>query len=856
MSAQDQRPRFYEGQTLGAADLEAVVGHAGVHDARHLLGGHAWGIASGLQLVERRAEAGGDEVDVFIEPGVAVDGFGRSIVLTAPQPVPASKFAGFIYDATLDADGKGRLVAVWLRYAETLSAAPRAGFGACLSGDTRARVQEGFEIVVGMRGREEQHAAVTVAGSGLRVAPDAARVHPGSRVFYDESVPHQTFPDPPFDHWLIPLGFVRWLPVNGGPGHFVRRDDSDAANRDRDRNRRFRRYVGVVAEEILAADQALRVRDRSRPPSPTFVYPAAADPAETDPALLPASDLLFVEGATRVEGDLRLVGGALDLLSADGTDRGTPMRLTRAERPLIGGGSRPALEARIGTAAQSGRRFAVGPVDDGGKLVEKLSVLAEGNVGIGEAAPTERLHVVGNRILLEQGTKRIALRTDGASVGLQSDTDSLYLRASGAAGKNDIVMNHGDHDGNVGIGVESPSHKLHVDSVTGLRQNALYLSGDVESACLAYNAHRNAADSAFELPDAAHKAIRLDLHEQHGVPQLEVLSCFSGNPLQWRSHLRVDGKSGHVVLSPDAGRVGIGTRAPVGKLSVESEQANQGRISLFTAEADFVYDGGSDGRFVFQDNGGTTIFQGGAIGINETAPQARLHVSAGPVGDSANLNAHVAIVENTSTATTANVLALRVGAAAPKNTNNFITFFRGDTPIGSIEAATANSVVLRTAGADFAECLDHAEAAAEFEAGDVVGIHEGRASLRTAGAQFVSAITARAAVLGNHRSEAGAAQAPVAFVGQVAVKVRGPVRAGDWIAPSGLADGTGIAVPGGSLASDPPAQLLGQAWSSSDDPGVKRVNVAIGLGGAAPLAALLREIDTLRGELRALRESR
>ena len=105
MTVQDQRPRFFEGQYLGAADLEAAIDYVRLQQARHLLGGHTWGIAAGLQLVERAAAGGGGGVDVLIEPGFAWDGFGRPILLASPQRVPEALFADFRYDAALDADG-------------------------------------------------------------------------------------------------------------------------------------------------------------------------------------------------------------------------------------------------------------------------------------------------------------------------------------------------------------------------------------------------------------------------------------------------------------------------------------------------------------------------------------------------------------------------------------------------------------------------------------------------------------------------------------------------------------------------------------------------------------------------------
>ena len=72
----------------------------------------------------------------------------------------------------------------------------------------------------------------------------------------DESIPQQSFPDPQNRaRWLIPIGYVRWLPVQNQPGHFVARDDSGAGGlpKDSDQIRIFRRYAGVVAEKKMDA---------------------------------------------------------------------------------------------------------------------------------------------------------------------------------------------------------------------------------------------------------------------------------------------------------------------------------------------------------------------------------------------------------------------------------------------------------------------------------------------------------------------------------------------------------------------------------------------------------------------------
>ena len=108
----------------------------------------------------------------------------------------------------------------------------------------------------------------------------------------------------------------------------------------------------------------------------------------------------------------------------------------------------------------------------------------------------------------------------------------------------------------------------------------------------------------------------------------------------------------------------------------------------------------------------------------------------------------------------------------------------------------------------------------------------------------MSAITNRAVVIGNAPPLENASHfSPVAMMGQIPVKVRGPVRAGDILAASGRNDGTAVAISSGSVAGS--LEVIGTAWESSNDERVKRINTAIGLSGSV-LRAQQLEIARLR----------
>ena len=100
----------------------------------------------------------------------------------------------------------------------------------------------------------------------------------------------------------------------------------------------------------------------------------------------------------------------------------------------------------------------------------------DGNVAIGMTAPAVKLHVVGNRVRLEQGGRKLDLRADGSEVDVHSETNDLYLRSSGPGGRNRVIINPFGQDGNVGVGTQSPTDKLHVAG--NVRANDFIVTSD------------------------------------------------------------------------------------------------------------------------------------------------------------------------------------------------------------------------------------------------------------------------------------------------------------------------------------------------------------------------------------------
>ena len=92
-----------------------------------------------------------------------------------------------------------------------------------------------------------------------------------------------------------------------------------------------------------------------------------------------------------------------------------------------------------------------------------------GNVGIGTEEPTHRLHVQGNRVRLENGGKVLDLRADGSQIDIETQTNSLFIKAEGAG--NNVVFNPFASNGNVGIGLANPTVPLQVRGRLGLESD-------------------------------------------------------------------------------------------------------------------------------------------------------------------------------------------------------------------------------------------------------------------------------------------------------------------------------------------------------------------------------------------------
>lgn len=484
-----QRPHFYEGQYLGADDFNDLHSYLNDKQRRHALGMHTWGVVAGLELTEKVVD---DDTLIYLQPGYAVDGYGRSISVLTPCQISPE---------LLCAETCG-LAKVWLRLKEVGRIDNRPGFNTCCERDCFERIDEMFEIAVGAKAYlDERHSGIDVAGNHLEEPREVLSIgSENAPLVCDASVSYQQFPgtdEQPY--WYIPIGMVRW---DGSklqartPSHLIM-------------SRAFRRQAGLVGESLFASNGLLRLRARTSPnesgQSADTVCNAQAIEAgdvrvSDDGGSFAFNELVWIEGDLRITGDARLFGTRLEFRKTDGTDvidnDATPLYIRRGASNLTD------LEVTLGRdGADQTARLVVGTeVEDGSAtdIEGKFFVTAAGKVGIGTGKPSTSLHIAeGSDVTLEEDAGFLLLgKTSGRNIVMddnkiqarkESAISILHLQADGG----DVQFNTHEKtgklvavtdEGRIGIGTNMPATPLQItngeDATVGNNSSGYLLLGE------------------------------------------------------------------------------------------------------------------------------------------------------------------------------------------------------------------------------------------------------------------------------------------------------------------------------------------------------------------------------------------
>lgn len=333
-----------------------------------------------------------------------------------------------------------------------------------------------------------------------------------------------------------------------------------------------------------------------------------------------------------------------------------------------------------------------------------MTLLSNGNLGIGTTSPGERLELAGSNVML-----KINASTDTfAQLGYYENGTLKWNAYNNYANDNYQVGNSGGTyfaitpSGNVGIGTTSPSALLHVSGT-----NTSVLSSIVEntsSASGAYAGYRIQSDYGHTyLPglllnsstNTGYAGVdQLMLYQYHSKP----ISLVTNNIVR----LMVSG----------AGDVGIGTTSPVSKLNIDNGDAwinvtdtlrglqfgyagpSHGSYRAAVMGGAESYGGTDSGMLTFHTQNGYVvsaippermrITSAGNVGIGTTSPAAKLQLGNG----TSNSPSSVAVLSADGGNAVLNALSLVNSRSAANGNGTSINFHNANNygPTGRISS--------------------------------------------------------------------------------------------------------------------------------------------------------------------------
>jgi hypothetical protein len=343
---------------------------------RHNVAHHIQGIVVGLELV---AATSGTNTTISLYPGLAIDGFGREILVMRAWPLDPAQFGAFVPQppATLSTVG------IYVAYDWGAAQQPSPGFELCDDPSQYQVVQETFMLVPSAT--EPLDDPIMVDGKEAVTKAKAGTSPPSPPVPNDLSVPYQELPeDGDAKNRFVLVGRIQIDSL----GSFTKTVDLSG-----------RKYVGIVAKTVYAPSDTLTLMKRDfdetkdKYPDPFAIVDGAT---ELKADLTADADVYLPGVRSSTAGNptinFQAKGSAGDLLSVS-REQGPPDTL----RVNLGKGAPP-----------KGLRFAVGPpgpANDAIVVDDKPSI----------SVPS---------LELKFGTK------DGAGIGqIGVNEDRLYFRA-------------------------------------------------------------------------------------------------------------------------------------------------------------------------------------------------------------------------------------------------------------------------------------------------------------------------------------------------------------------------------------------------------------------------------------------
>ncbi len=596
-----KRLYYYNRQYLGFKDFRDEQKYHIDMRRRHNIAHHTWGIVVGLELERKETFQGSGVYETFVKPGMAVDGFGREIVVFSPEPLDTIKIGDQLAGNTLPARLK-----VWIAYDVEKVTPPASGYEVCNAGDQFMRFRETYKLIYkdapGFKGRN----------------PDDLQTWPQASEELQD--------DPVATPWPVYLGTIVWDTDLQNPSQKVITDIEFVDSRDDKR----RHYVGANIPGTLTLG-----------PSGNEII-RGDDPGTKNPITGQPNNGLLIQSAQTVEINIDSNDKPSGMfVVTKGSNRTELLRVQEDGKVGIG-----TADPKFALDAPSGW-FRFGPGGDGGRI------FAEYGSAPDPLAPTLKLSDYDDppRIQFQQ-------------MGTGDETNPQYKTWIGMAkGKsNDLaIMN-----GNVGIGTNNPSAKLHVNGL--LKADNFYADSD----------GRNWGNTLVGL-DAGKNITNGDFNTLIGRDAGNGITSGSGNV--FIGHAAGFGKNVsnklYITNTSDdppliygdfqSGNVGIGTKSPDTKLHIfggsDASLSNgsgylvvgsvAGKNVVMDNNEIIARNNGAKSTLHFQAEGGDLMIHNnkadstkvivkdsGNVGIGTTSPEAELHVignllgaAKGPAGE-------------------------------------------------------------------------------------------------------------------------------------------------------------------------------------------------------------------------------
>ncbi len=157
------------------------------------------------------------------------------------------------------------------------------------------------------------------------------------------------------------------------------------------------------------------------------------------------------------------------------------------------------------------------------------------------------------------------------------------------------------------------------------------------------------------------------------------------------------------------------------------------------------------------------------------------------------------------------------------------------------KAYVAIGVSYGSGNGDYAEWLERLDHSEFINAGDIVGVKGGKISKDLTDAEQIMAVSEKPIVLGNIPEEGKSHLGNnVAFMGQIPVKIMGPVATGDYIVGTSDIPGYGVAIHPENMTIEDFKFAVGRSWDANTDDGPKMVNTVVGVHNGDYLNILKR----------------